>query len=973
MNIFKRYYFLFLFFLSSLVFAATAPSPFANLMGPVSTNGGTSFRVWAPHADSVSLAGEFNSWNMNNTPLAPDDISSNFWSIFISNINYNSKYKFVVNGDYWRPDPWSRQISTSGDSILKDTTFSWSEFTRPSDSETVLYELHVGTYNGGTFAGIAEKAKYFQQLGINAIELMPPAQFGTASSWGYNPIGIYTLENSYGGYDEFKTMVDTLHNYGIAVYIDVVYNHIEGALLWTWDKWSEGSHECTIDGKTAHHGGIFYYSWKGSPPERWYTPWGHNKPNYSRSEVTNYLTQNVLFWLDEMNCDGIRMDSTINIRTVNNGGDGNISEAYPFLRALNNSADTLQPDAIIIAEDLHRWDGVTDKSGSGLGFDAQWNDYFVDNVREEMKKTDDTDRDMTILENCVQSIENGRAFSTVKYSESHDDAANGDKRLNCEIDGDLIGDSYYAKKRSTLAAGIMLTSLGIPMLFQGQEFLEDGFFDDNEPLNWSKLNTFGGIFRLYRDIIHLRRNLFGASAGLSGDNINVFYVNNDDKLMAYHRYKLGGVGDDVIVLVNNSATAKLNVSIGLPRTGDWYCLMNSDWKSYDSSFSNIGGQNVSAQSGGMNGLSYHSNFDFPPYSFVVYSQQQAPAPVCDFSASLTNGRNGLKVSFLDNSSGIITNWHWNFGDGTESFEINPIHTYYDGGIYSVSLTVSGPQGTSSKIYSNIVTVIEGVWVDGQNITTDFADAENSVFQDTVSDWSGWNSLLSMRGTLTPDRLLLGISGSIEPESGNGLVIFIDTDNSTGENFLPTTINNVASRIVNMIGLNFDTEFTPDYAISIGLKDGSPTPSTAWVDFSKLNENSKDYWGEISDLGTSYGYLSNSFGQLALYNQSAAGDSLSVTGTFDTGFELSLNLSEVGGATDMCWVQAMIISSSGEFSANQSLRAIHNDTNSYAVGGASALKRYNLVSGEQFMVLGVPEPGFCFYGLLGCIFIIAKFF
>jgi len=959
MNNLKKYSFLFLFFLANLIFAATSPSPFLGHFGPISTNGGTSFRVWAPNANTVTLAGDFNSWDTGNTPLAPDNLSSNYWSVFISNISYNSEYKFVIDGDYYRPDPWSRQLGANDNSILKNTEFSWSSFTRSADSETVLYELHVGTFSGGTFDKIAEKAEYFQQLGINAVELMPPAQFGTATSWGYNPVGIYALENSYGGYDEFKKMVNSLHNFGIAVYIDVVYNHIEGNVLWTWDKWSEGDHKCTIDDETAQHGGIFYYSWKGSPAERWYTPWGKNRPDYSRPEVTNYLSQNVLFWLSEMNCDGIRMDSVVNMRTVNDGNDGIITETQPFLFALNSEMDSLQPDAIIIAEDLHRDNDITKKSSGGFGFDAQWNDYFVDNIREEMKKTSDADRDMDVLKNCVQSYENGRKFSTVKYSESHDDVANGSKRLNCEIDGNLSGDSYYAKKRSTLAAGITLTSLGIPMLFQGQEFLEDGFFADNDPLDWSKLSTFGGIFRLYRDIIHLRRNSSGASAGLAGDNVNVFFLNNTDKLMAYHRYKLGGVGDDVIVIVNNSATAKLNVSIGLPRTGDWYCLMNSDWKSYDKSFSNIGGQNVSAQNGGMNGLSYHGDFDFPPYSFVVYSQQQAPAPTCDFSASPTNGRNGLKVNFLDNSSGIITNWHWNFGDGNESFEINPVHTYYDGGIFSVSLNVSGPQGTSSKIYSNIVTVIEGNWVDGQNITADFADAENSSFQNTVTDWAAWNSLLSMRGTLTPDRLLLGIAGSIEPQSGNGLVIFIDTDSSTGENFLPPTLDNVAWRIKNMVGMVFDTEFTPDYAINISLKDGSSTPSTAWVDFSKLTENSKDYWGEISNLGTSYGYLSNNFVQLALYNQSAAGDSLSVTGTFSTGFELSLKLSEIGGTTDMCWVQAMVISSSGEYSANQSLKAIHNDTNSYAVGGLSSSKRYNLVPGEQFMVLGVPEPRFTF--------------
>jgi len=939
---------------------ATAPSPFAGHMGPVSTNGGTSFRVWAPHADTVTLAGEFNSWNMSNTPLAPDDISSNFWSIFISNISFNSEYKFVIDGDSWKPDPWSRQLGGSDNSILKNTSYSWSAFTRPADSETVLYELHVGTYDGGTFADIASKAEYFQQLGVNAVELMPPAQFGTSSSWGYNPIGIYALEKTYGGYDEFKNMVDILHNYGVAVYIDVVYNHIEGNVLWTWDKWSEGSHKCTIDNETAQHGGIFYYSWKGSPPERWYTPWGKNRPDYSRPEVTNYLTKNVLFWLDEMNCDGIRMDSTVNMRTVNNGGDGNITETPPFLRALNSTMDTLQPSAVIVAEDLHRWSGVTDKGGSGLGFDAQWNDYFVDNVREEMKKTNDADRDMNILKNCVQSYENGRAFSTVKYSESHDDVANGSKRLNCEIDGDLVGDSYYAKKRSTLAAGITLTSPGIPMLFQGQEFLEDGFFADNDPLDWSKLNSFGGIFRLYHDIIHLRRNSYGISAGLAGSNVNVYYVNNTDKLMAYHRYESGGPGDDVIVIVNNSASAKINVSIGLPRTGVWYCAMNSDWKSYDSGFSDIGKQTVDGQTGGMNGLPYHGDFDFPPYSFVVYSQQQSPPPTCDFSASPTNGRNGLKVSFLDKTSGVATNWLWNFGDGTESAEVNPTHTYYDGGIYSISLSVAGPQGTSSKIYSNLISVIEGDWVDGQNITGDFASAENEVFQNTVTDWAGWNSLLAMRGTLTPDKLLLGISGSVEPDSGNGFVIFIDTDSSTGENFLSPTLDNIAWRIKNMAGMVFDTAFSPDYAINVSLKDGSPTPSTAWVDFSKLNGNSMDYWGELTDLGTSYGYLSNSFGQLALYNQSAAGSSLSSTGTFSTGLELSINLSELGGTTDMCWVQAMIISSSGEYSANQSLRAINNDTNFYAVSGLTEDKNYSLVPGEQFMVLGIPEPVTIYY-------------
>ena len=954
------------------VATAVAPSPFSGHTGSLSTNGGFSFRVWAPHADTVALAGDFNSWNMSNTPLAPDDVSSNFWSVFISNISYNSEYKFVINGDYWRPDPWSRQLGGNDNSILKNTDFSWSNFSRPNDSKTVLYELHVGTFAGGTFADVANKAEYFQQLGINAVELMPPAEFNGSQSWGYNPVCPYAIESAYGGYDEFKNMVETLHNAGIAIYIDVVYNHIEGNVLWKWDKWSEGFHKCTIDDETGEHGGIFYYDWNGSPPERWYTPWGKNRPNYSQTQVTNYITKNVLFWLTEMNCDGIRMDSTVNMRTVNDGGDGTITETQPFLLALNNTMDALQPDAVIVAEDLHRWDYITRKSSGGFGFDAQWNDYFVDNIREEMKKTNDTDRDMTILQNCVQYTENGRAFSTVKYSESHDDNANGAKRLNCEIDGNLIGDSYYAKKRSTLAAGVTLTSPGIPMLFQGQEFLEDGYFADNDPLDWKKLISFGGIFRLYSDLIHLRKNDYGISAGLTGPNVNVFYVNNSEKLMAYHRYDSGGAGDDVIILINSSSAAKQNISIGLPRNGDWLLLLNSDWKCYDNSFSNIGKQAISAQSGGQDGLPYHGVFDFPPYSFLIYSQSNPPPPVCDFSASPTNGKNGLTVSFLNKTSGIATNFLWNFGDGTISSDVNPTHTYYNGGNFTITLSAAGVSGSSVKISSNAISVVEGAWVDGQNITGDFANAESAVFQDTVTDWADWNSLLAMRGILTPDKLLLGISGSVEPQSGNGFVIFIDTDNSTGENYLPAALDNVAWRIVNMTGMVFDTDFTPDYAISVALKGGNPTPSSAWVDFSKLNENSMDYWGEITDLATSYGYLSNSFGQLALYNQNAAGSSLSSTGSFATGLEMSINLSELGGTTDMCWVQAIIINENGEWSANQSLMPIHNNTNSYAISGPTKDKNYSLIPGRQFMVLGVPEP-FCFlfFCFITCVFINAR--
>lgn len=415
--------------------------------------------------------------------------------------------------------------------MVRNPARVWQPFTRPHEAETVLYAWPVGTFDGGTFAKLADKAPYLRALGVNAVELMPPAEFGGGRSWGYNPVGTFAPETTYGRYEAFRTMVDTLHQHGIAVYVDVVYNHIEGEILWKWDGWTMGSHVCTIDGQSGEHGGIFYYDWTGSPPERWYTPWGKTRPNYERPEVTNYLIDNILFWLEEMNCDGIRVDSTINMRTVNNGGGGTIGEALPFLRAMNAVADSREPAAIMIAEDMQRWDGVTKQEGTGLGFDAQWNDYFVDTVRAEMKKTSDARRNMTELRHVVWNYDNNRPFASVKYSESHDDAANGQSRLNVEIDGGTGGASYYAKKRSTLAAALALTAVGMPMLFQGQEFLEDGHFRDDVPLDWNKLNTYGGIWRLYRDLIHLRRVLGGVTIGLTGAYINAYYVDETNTLM----------------------------------------------------------------------------------------------------------------------------------------------------------------------------------------------------------------------------------------------------------------------------------------------------------------------------------------------------------------------------------------------------------------------------------------------------------
>ncbi len=933
---------------------AVAPSPMVGHYGALVTPTGVSFRVWAPHATSVSLAGTFNSWSSSADRLAPDDATSNYWSIFRSSTPVGALYKFVVNGTLWKADPWTRAVAyPDGNAVVTTADYAWTSFVRPHESETVLYELHVGTFNGGTFAGVAQKAAYLQRVGINAVELMPPAEFSGSRSWGYNPVGIYAPESAYGGVTAFKQMVDVLHQHGIAVYIDVVYNHVEGEILWKWDGWTMGSHVCPIDGQTGEHGGIFYFDWTGSPAERWYTQWGKNRPNYARAEVTNYLTQNIVFWLTEMNCDGIRMDSTINMRKVNYSSD--IPEGYALCRTINTAADVVAPDAVLVAEDLNDYTGVTDKSGGAytLGFDAQWNNYFVDNVRNQMKISADASRDMTVLQNAVQSIEHGRAFATVKYSDSHDDAANGQSRLNVEIDPPN-GNSYFAKKRSTLAAALVLTAPGIPMLFQGQEFLEDGFFSDTDPLDWTKANTYGGMLRLYRDVVHLRRDAFGISTGLTGAYVSVYHVNNAGgvKLMAYRRARSSSAGDDVIVVVNAANTTLTDYQIGLPGAGTWYCLVNSDRRCYDAGYGNGGSLQVEAGTPGMDGLTHKGSLTIAPYSFMVFGRALPAAPTAAFSATPTNGNRGLAVRFTDMSSGLVTNWLWNFGDGSCSTEVNPLHRYTNDGLFTVTMTIAGLNGNAQAVQSNAIHTSSSGWIDGQNIPDDFADAEAATFQDTVTDWGAWNALLAARATLETDRLLLGVSGSIE-KNGNGLVVFFDSIPGVGTNRLTPALNGVAARIVNMTGMVFDAEFTPDFALNIHTDSGNP--AEARVDFSRLNANTYSYWGKLQTMDTSYGAISNAFAQLALYNQSAAGTSLAVTGTYATGLELAITRAALDLTGECCRVQVVVSSSDGKWSANQSLAPIHGATNSYAASGSAASKRYDLVPGEQFLQIGVPEP------------------
>lgn len=226
---------------------------------------------------------------------------------------------------------------------------------------------------------------------------------------------------------------------------------------------------------------------------------------------------------------------------------------------------------------------------------------------------------MSRIRDAILYRYNDDAFERVIYSESHDDVANGQSRIPQEVDStDPTG--WYAQKRSTMAAAMVFTAPGIPMLFQGQEFLEGGWFRDTVPVDWDQRETFRGIVRLYQNLIHLRLDQQGISRGLCGQFTQVYHLNDERKMLAFHRWDRGGPGDDVVVIANFFHESQDDYILGFPTKGSWKLRFNSDWHGYSEIFEGHQSHDSEAVSGDRDGLPFHGTVSIAPYSVLIYSQ-----------------------------------------------------------------------------------------------------------------------------------------------------------------------------------------------------------------------------------------------------------------------------------------------------------------------------------------------------------------
>jgi 1,4-alpha-glucan branching enzyme len=444
---------------------------------------------------------------------------------------------------------------------------------------------------------------YLADLGVNMVEVMPISSMVSDRGWGYATDYIYAIESLYGGRYGFLQFVKEAHKRGIGVIVDVVYNHFgpDASLdLWRFDGWNEND-----------KGGIYFYNdWRAE------TPWGNTRPDYGRQEVRQYILDNVRMWVHDCRVDGLRVDSTIFIRNAkgyNNDPGNDLPEGWQLLQNINNLARKINPAALTVAEDVADNEYIVkDTKEGGAGFSAQWELGFPQSLRESLRSSNPADINLAQISNQLGRRYNDNAYERVVFSDSHDSAANGSARLN-EVIAAGKSDNLFARKQSLIAATLVLTAPGIPMLFQGQEFMEGGSFNDWQGLNWNNAKKFKGVVEAHKHLIALRKNIHGISAGLLGKNINIIHLDENNKVMAYHRWNNGGPKDDVVVVINFSDSRFQKYDMNLPRNGKWHVRFNSSWKGYCADFKEVKLDFIDVDMG-------RGTLSLPPSSAIILSQ-----------------------------------------------------------------------------------------------------------------------------------------------------------------------------------------------------------------------------------------------------------------------------------------------------------------------------------------------------------------
>ncbi len=634
----------------------------ANLLADGS---GASFKTWAPTAREVRLRWDYvkgpdGAWH-HRRETRLERLEGGMWGGFVPDLKDGERYMFYVvgprgGGEGVKRDPYARDLSDDPawpdcHCLLCDPDrFNWHDvgYRPPAFHALVIYQLHVGTWyippgrTRGGFLDVVTRLPYLQALGVNAIQPLPVVEFPTMFSLGYNGVDYFSPETDYGvasddpmleeylqaanrllaGVDpaaapyrrcdiegtanQLRLLVDLCHLHGIAVILDVVYNHAGGNFtdrgLYFFDEQPRDSHNNSLyftDRGWA--GGLVFAYWK--------------------DEVKQFLIDNALFWLDEYHADGFRYDEVSVIR--NEGGE----HGWLFCRYVTDTCRFSRPEAIHIAE---HWpvDGqiVQPTARGGAGFDATQHDGLREALRGAVAQAAAGRHAAVDLERIARELAVSalpETWRAVQCTENHDLVYSGRGPRVPRLADASDSRSWYARSRARVALGLTLCAPGIPHLFMGQEILEDKQWHDEPggPLQiwWDGLSLdrpMADFLRFAQDLIGLRRRL----PGLSGEGLRVIHVHNDNRVLALQRW-VPGEGYDAVVVVSLNEDTQHAYRLGLPAAGRWRERFNSDhYDHWPNPWVAGNGGAVDAAGPGMHGLPASAELVLPANALLVFSR-----------------------------------------------------------------------------------------------------------------------------------------------------------------------------------------------------------------------------------------------------------------------------------------------------------------------------------------------------------------
>ncbi|GGV64139.1 1,4-alpha-glucan branching enzyme GlgB 1 [Streptomyces longisporoflavus] len=561
---------------------------------------GTRFTVWAPNARGVRVCGDFCRWDGTAHPMRSLG-SAGVWELFIPGVGEGDLYKFDItrpDGTHTvRADPMARraEVPPATASVVTRSSHVWADAAwmarraeRPVvESPFSVYEVHLQSWREGlTYRQLAEELTgYVADAGFTHVEFLPVAEHPFGGSWGYQATGLYAPTSRMGTPDDFRYLVDTLHQAGIGVIVDWVAAHFPK------DDWALAE----FDGRPLYEPQDFR---RAEHPD-----WGTLTFDFGRREVRNFLVANASYWCEEFHVDGLRVDAVASMLYLDysrdegqwapneHGGRENL-DAVSFLQEMNATVYRRNPGVVTIAEESTAWDGVTRATHhtggpggfGGLGFGLKWNMGWMHDSLEYIQH-EPVHR---------QYHHNDLTFAMVyAYSEnyllpiSHDEVVHGKRALVSKMPGDWW--QQRANHRAYL--GFMWAHPGKKLLFMGQEFAQGAEWSQEHGMDWWLLDEaysaqpdHAGVQRLVRDLNHRYRSdpaLWERDADPGG----FAWVEADaagDNVVAFLRYAADGT--PVLAVSNFSPVVRHDYALGVPRTaGAWRETLNTDAAHYGGS------------------------------------------------------------------------------------------------------------------------------------------------------------------------------------------------------------------------------------------------------------------------------------------------------------------------------------------------------------------------------------------------------